>query len=180
MDVTFSPTTPCELTEEFIMLYTTAFPPEERRDWEKTADVRRFMLDNHSEFNIIMIRTDNCFAGFITYWDFNDFIYIEHFAVHENFRKHGIGSKTLSHIISKINRNIILEVEHPNNDESTRRIKFYLRAGFHVNYNIDYIQPPYHECQSSVPLLLMTYGNIFLSGIDDPKIELIKRKVYGI
>ena len=59
--------------DQAIALYTEAFPKIERRPVAQWLDL--WQTRNH--FCIIEILSDDVFAGFISYWDFEDFIYIE-------------------------------------------------------------------------------------------------------
>ncbi len=52
---------------------------------------------------------------------------------------------------------ICLEAELPADDLARRRIGFYKRNGFVVN-GYDYVQPPYEEGKSSIPMKILSYG----------------------
>lgn len=69
-------------------------------------------------------------VGFITYWDFNDFYYVEHFAIDPTLRNGGYGKKTLDYLCKELDRPIVLEVEMPVEEMAKRRINFYQRQGF--------------------------------------------------
>ncbi len=169
-----------EFSQSFLDLYIFSFPDNERREWNSTIDVDSFCRLNQRYFYIMDIFVDDNFAGFVSYWDFDDFIYVEHIAISHLSRNKGIGSSILKFLISKINDNIILEVEPPIDDISIKRIKFYNRIGFSVVNNINYIQPAYSDKRQPIALLIMTHGNIQISDISDHKLRLIKRFVYNI
>ena len=133
-------------------LYNQAFPEIERRP-----------LDYHLEamgkdaFNFEAILLNNSFIGFISWWEFDDVIYIEHFAVDNSLRGGGYGKKILNDFIQEYSKPIILEVEHPQDFMQQRRINFYEREGFILNpYN--YSQPPYNGQDGRfLELLIITY-----------------------
>ena len=163
---------------DFLCLYTTAFPSEERRmDWTDVEIVSSF-IDKKDEFNIIVVTIENRFVGFLSYWNFEKYIYVEHFAVNEQDRGKGIGKDILCHVIDNICGNIILEVELPNNEIARRRVDFYIKERFKLWQNIEYIQPAYSKSQTPVSLLLMTKGDVWLCSNEDEKIVEIKSKVY--
>lgn len=163
----------------FLELYIKAFPSEERRaEWINENDVADFM-SKHKQMNIIIIRSGKEFVGFMSYWNFQDIIYVEHFAILEKYRGNKIGTRMLNYVKEQICNKIILEVELPTNIESEHRIAFYKKNGFHLWDNIEYFQPPYSSGQKSMPMILMTYGMLSLKE-NDAIIGEIKREVYGV
>src|SRR5574344_2161264 len=87
------------LIERVKALYLDSFPPEERRDFNMIIDL---LNDESVPFHMIIAQhDDNHFAAFMTYWDFGNFLYIEHFAVDPKLRGHKIGEQFLSHIITE-------------------------------------------------------------------------------
>lgn len=138
-------------------LLHVSFPENERRD---DCD-QRFNADKENSFHPLLIKEGELPVGILTYWNLDDFIYIEHFAVNPILRGKGIGRKALKEFIIKRQGRlpIVLEVEHPDNDISLRRIQFYERLGF-VLWRNDYMQPPYRMSDKEIPLYLMVYGNL--------------------
>ena len=65
------------LYEYMEQLITAAFPPEEYRPLEEL----RLYTDNKPHFYNNIIFHHDTPVGFITYWDFGKFYYVEHFAV---------------------------------------------------------------------------------------------------
>lgn len=94
--------------------------------------------------------------GFIANWQFNDFNFIEHFAVDSKIRGNGLGTAMLKEYLNKCNKPIFLEVELPEDNMSKRRIKFYKQFGFHLN-DFDYLQPPMQKQHDFLPLKVMSY-----------------------
>lgn len=166
------------LVEELLQ---SAFPKEERRDLEKQ---RRF-TDNNEKFHCNAIYSNNEYVGLITYWDFTDYIYIEHFAISESLRGKGFGQKALSTIKETINKPVILEVEMPTDKNGNidpiamKRIKFYRQSGFEL-HEMEYKQPPYRPDDVWLSMRLMTLGPINLRDNYEQIKESIYREVYEV
>jgi ribosomal protein S18 acetylase RimI-like enzyme len=150
-------------------LYALAFPPTERRSWAGLE----YELNYEKRLYAYALLQDDKFVGFINYWLFDRFCYIEHFAVSPNLRGKHIGSEAMEILRSKTNLPIVLEVEMPNNPNSIRRIKFYERLGYKV-LSHNYAQPPYEGNGFLIPLLIMCDNNHFAS----THFELIKETLY--
>lgn len=112
-------------------------------------------------------------AGFLAVWEFESFIYIEHFAVDPALRNSGTGSAMLKELVKQYQKLICLEVELPEDELTRRRIGFYERNGFVFN-EYPYIQPPISKGKSPVPLRIMTYGE----AITRETFEAIKNVLY--
>lgn len=150
-------------------LMQTAFPLQERRN----ADLQREYTDNKPQFFTNIILEDKTPIGLITYWELDGFHYIEHFAIHEQYRNKGYGQQILGLIQKEIKGMIVLEVEEPTDDITYRRIAFYQRQGF-VLQNAPYQQPPYHKGDKWFPMKLMTLREENFS----LKFEIIKESIY--
>lgn len=137
--------------EDIYNLYVDAFPKAERRTWAALESV----LNNDRKFNMFAIMSDNRFVGFVNYWKFERFFYIEHFAILPQFRNHKYGSEAMKIFMAQLNMPIILEVEMPRNIVASKRIHFYERLGFYVLSNI-YMQPPYDGVSFMIPMLIMS------------------------
>lgn len=70
------------------MLYVGSFPPVERRAF---ANVKVLLEKDNVPFHIIAATEGDELVGFLSYWDFGTFRYIEHFAVDVKKRGNGIG-----------------------------------------------------------------------------------------
>ncbi len=158
-------------------LYVNAFPADERRD----CKALRQIIDANSMIHCLVITDDReKFVGFINYWTFTDFCYIEHFAVEAAMRGSGIGSKALRAFADACGQPLVLEVELPNNDFARRRIAFYRRCGFDVwHRNYIYVQPPYSTDSSPLQMLLMARP---VADMPDRNkvVTTMHREVYGI
>lgn len=133
-------------------LLHTAFPQNERQD----DDRQRWNTDNEEQFHCLLAMDGENPVGLLTYWDFNTFIYIEHLAIDRILRNKGYGNEVL-HTFFKTHapKPIVLEVEHPTDETSNRRIGFYERNGLTL-WKCDYRQPPYRSSDEWFPMYLMT------------------------
>lgn len=139
-------------------LMQAAFPLQERRN----ADLQREYTDNKPHFHTYAILKESEPIGFITLWRLDGFHYIEHFAIHEEYRNKGYGQRVLALITKEIKGMIVLEAEEPTDDITCRRISFYQRQGF-ILQDIPYQQPPYRIGDEWFPMKLMALrGKNFL------------------
>ena len=145
-------------------LYISAFPKDERRPIKSITEL---LQEDYFEF--IPLYTDNEFVGFATLWMFEKFAYLEHFAIRPEKRNGGIGfafikalqensikdSKLIFTLPQKTIKNIVIEVEKPDNEIARKRIGFYERLGFKILDNY-YFQPPYSKENSGLEMKVMT------------------------
>ncbi|MFQ8805769.1 MAG: GNAT family N-acetyltransferase [Alistipes indistinctus] len=61
-------------------------------------------------------------VGFIGYWDFDDYLYIEHYAINSDLRGGGWGSRILEALQKTAGKTIILEIDEVVDEISTRRV----------------------------------------------------------
>lgn len=134
-------------------LYTDAFPAHERRPWD--ALLEKFS-DCSNSFHITGIYSMGRIVGFISWWQMDNFRYVEHFAIHPFNRSAGIGAKAITRFIGH-GSPVVLEVEPADTGTmASRRIDFYSRCGFKPHPRFPYIQPPYAPGLPAIPLMLMT------------------------
>lgn len=161
---------------EFVQkTYIESFPPEERRH----IALFQHLMDEASDFTVNVLCDDEKRVGFITNWQFNDFIFAEHFAISEEYRNGGYGQKSLDAFLTQLDKPLIIEVELPTEDIAKRRINFYKRAGFKSWSNIPYEQPAYDSKYNPVPMMLMSFGNIDVESNSESIIKQIHAKVYN-
>ena len=150
-------------------LMKASFPKEEYRDLNEL----RSYTDNKTIFYNNIIMDGDKPIGFITFWDFDDFYYAEHFAIDPNLRNGGYGKKVMNALCLNIEKPIVLEVEHPTEEIAERRINFYKRQGFELWEN-DYQQPPYRKGDGFLPMYIMAYGDLS----KDKDYEKVKNRIY--
>ncbi len=153
-------------------LYLSAFPPKERREFD---DLKKQIYDKDCNVNLILVGEK--IAGFVILWNFDQFVFLEHFATEPGLRGLGIGEKTLSEIKRQFQKTVILETELPNDELSQRRIRFYERNGFH-KLNRTYFQPSYGANKPEVELKLMSTNVDLAENQLDNYISVIRGKVY--
>ena len=152
-----------------------SFPKDEYRDYQKQKE-----LFQNPEYQIL-IEKDPEFRkikAFFAAWEFETFIYVEHFAVNpviEKWRRRKQDAKSIERRRRKM---IILEVEPPTEEIAVRRVRFYERNGFFFN-DYPYIQPSMGEGRKETPLFLMSTER----KIDEEEYRMIRNtlytKVYG-
>lgn len=155
-------------------LMHTAFPQEERRD---TLQQREYSDMNPLFCNNIILE-DGKQIGMISYWNMGDFFYIEHFAIDPTLRNGGYGKRVLEAVKEQLQGPIVLEVEEPNDEMSTRRINFYKRLGFTLHEK-PYMQPPYRKGDSGLPMFLMSCGELDMDHDFERVKNVLYKEVYG-
>ena len=159
-------------------LLHSAFPSDERRDDEQ----QRAYTDGNDHFHCLLIRDIEEPIGLLTYWDFKDFVYIEHFAIHKELRNKGYGKQAMQTFLKGMSLPVVLEVEMPliKGDITHRRIAFYRRQGFSLR-RMPYKQPPYRKGDGWLPMKIMSTGPAkqWLP-MAETVCETIYREVYGI
>ncbi len=156
--------------------YENSFPEVERRDFPLLMEI----LSSNERFHVLaLMLQDDQYVGFLTYWDFDSFIYAEHFAIEAEKRCGGIGGHCLSRFLEHVAKPVVLEVEMPTNDFSRRRIGFYERLGFTLDSHY-YTQPPYHDGGESLELQLMTYNYPLTDELFESVKRILYREVYKV
>ncbi|MDD2954109.1 MAG: GNAT family N-acetyltransferase [Parabacteroides sp.] len=168
-----------EMTDPLLDLvektYDSSFPEEERRDFSL---VRRLLAED-SRFEMYALLREGIYVGFITGWQFEGFVYVEHFAIDESARNGGIGAKAMTSFLALHEDPVVLEVEMPADEMSKRRIGFYERLGFVLDHHV-YFQPPYRKGEAFLEMRLMTHGALDLERSFERVKILIHQNVYGV
>lgn len=150
-------------------LMTTSFPNDEYRELNEL----RVFTDTLPQFINNVIFDNDTPIGLISYWNFEGFHYVEHFAIAPSQRNGGYGKRVLQHLCTILDKPIVLEVEMPQEEMAQRRIGFYQRNGFTLWEN-EYYQPPYKAGDSFLPMRLMVHG-----ALDSQKdYEKVKQRIY--
>lgn len=159
---------------EFDSVYTllrSAFPADERRSYEGQLALLgdpRYTAYVTPELHAVL-----------TLWQFDDFAFIEHFAVDERLRNQGFGTSLLQRMLSALTCPVCLEAELPDTPIARRRLNFYRRNGFFVN-EYPYIQPPYSADTHAVPMLLLSTGGHVRAARFDQIRDTLYRHVYHV
>lgn len=140
--------------DRVFQMLEASFPEDEYRTYEE----QKALLDHEAyEVYILKDSDDAPIKAFIAAWEFDSFVFIEHFAVNPEDRNNGVGGGFLREFVCMMGKMVCLEVEPPDNGMASRRIGFYERNNFFLN-KYPYTQPPISAGRNPVPLLIMTYG----------------------
>lgn len=145
-----------------------SFPKDEYRPYEE----QKALLDD-SRYKITVYNDNGIVKGFMALWEFEGFVFLEHFAVHPDFRNEGTGANMLKNLLAESEKTVCLEVEPPENGITKRRIEFYRRNGFYLN-EYPYVQPPISKGKNPVPLYIMTSGK----SVSEDEFNCIKDVLY--
>jgi GNAT superfamily N-acetyltransferase len=154
-------------------LFESAFPDEERPPFGELKN------RNKDKFHFMVATNDDGDEpiGILTYWTFDEFIYIEHFAIDEDLRNQGLGKAVFLNFLSQQKQQVVLEVETPVSEEAEHRIEFYASMGLFSNPQ-HYVQPPYRKGGQEVEMIIMSKYEL-----DDDEFceirNLLYREVYG-
>src|SRR5699024_2039480 len=142
--------------KDFNMIYdlmVKSFPSDEYRSY----DEQKKLLSNSNYSIYVLYNEIQKIKAFIAAWEFDDFVFIEHFVVNPEYRNGGIGAYMLNEFILLLDKFVCLEVEPPETEIARRRINFYSRNNFFIN-EYPYMQPPISKGKKSIPLFIMTSG----------------------
>lgn len=135
--------------DEIWSIMDSSFEENLHRSYEKQKE-----LINIENFKTITYEEENKTLGFLTYWVFDKFRYVEHFAVDKSARGKGIGEKLLEQFMNDKGL-MVLEVEPPHTETDIKRIEYYKKFGFVTN-DYPYLQPPYNSKFGMTELILMS------------------------
>lgn len=151
-------------------LMEESFPSEEYRSY----DEQKALLNNPAYTIYVLNNEHQDIMAFIAVWEFDDFAFIEHFAVNPNYRNGGIGARVLNEMVELLSITVCLEVEPPETEMAKRRIGFYKRNKFFLN-DYPYMQPSISPGKAAIPLLIMTTGGT----VDEATFEQMKDTLYA-
>lgn len=140
------------LFSTFEQLYRISFPEFEQRTFEHqklalTAD--NYFLQCYLE--------NGQFIGFVAYWAFEDYLYIEHYAISDKVRGQGYGTRLLGELVLNTNKTVILEIDPVVDEISEKRLRFYRALGFVENTN-SHVHPPYQDKFDGHALKVLSSG----------------------
>ena len=156
-------------------LLTNSFPVDEYRE---LSELKTY-TDSVSHFFNTIVQYDEQSVGFVSYWNFSDFHYIEHFAIDPTLRNGGYGRKLIDFLKKKLNSPILLEVELPENETAQRRIRFYERQEFKL-WKKKYMQPSYKKGSRPIPMHLMVHGGLSEKSDFEFVKNTLHKEVYGM
>ncbi len=157
--------------EQFYSLMKASFPKSERR----TKAAFRKLCENETRYKIYALFKEDTLYAFLTVWEFEGFVFGDHFAVSPALRGGGIGSKMLTEFKENCTLPFIIEVELPDSDLARRRIGFYERNALAL-CDFDYMLPAMQKGCESVPMKIMAYP----TPLTQKEFEPIKKELYKI
>ena len=153
-------------------LFEEACPEQER------APFSSLRHRDAGKFHFLVAENGDDPVGILTYWTFDDLVYIEHFAIAEVLRNQGLGKATFLNFLSQQTDQVVLEIETPDTEEADHRLEFYQSMGFFRNPQ-PYTQPAYRKGGRTVPMIIMSKYEL-----DDDEFSeiqsLLYREVYGV
>ena len=138
------------LYKSFHDLYSVSFPIFEQRSVEQQAYAFR-----NERYKLLAFTEDDNFLGFISYWEFDTYCYVEHFAVNAEFRGKGYGSSMLRTFLQSTDKVVLLEIDPIIDSISEARLRFYKKCGFYEN-PYPHRHPAYRSKYEPHPLIVLT------------------------
>ncbi len=145
-----------------------SFPRDEIRPYggqKKLLDI--------PEYQLFVAEKEGEVIAFLATWNFDEFVFLEHFAVDASKRNAGVGSQLLQEVIQHFGKMACLEVELPDCEMAVRRIHFYERNGLYYN-DYEYEQPSIATGRYPIPLRIMTSG----SAVTEDEFQRIRDILY--
>lgn len=138
------------LYKAFQTLYACSFPIFEQRT---TAQQKAaFACAN---YHLTACENDATLVGFISYWEFDTYLYVEHFAISTLIRGKGYGCEVLRDFIRSTRKIVLLEIDPVTDSVSAARLRFYRKCGFHEN-PYPHRHPAYRAGYAPHPLIVLT------------------------
>ena len=131
-------------------LYESSFPLHERRT--RAAQEARLSCP---DYHFTLFSEGAQPMGLLLYWEGSGLRYVEHFAVAEDLRGTGVGSRALGAFCGG-GSPVVLEIDPPVDGISRRRREFYLRCGFADN-PYPHVHPPYRAGFAGHPLAVLSF-----------------------
>lgn len=134
-----------------IKIYEESFPKFEQRTLKDQIEVL-----NNKQYHCCVALESNSLIGILFYWKYENYNYIEHFAILSNLRGQKYGSEILKEFC-KNNKNTLLEIDPPIDDISIKRLNFYSNLGFKLQ-KFEHIHPPYRKNYKGHKLKIMNFN----------------------
>lgn len=132
-------------------IYESSFPRCERRS--RVQHERA--VKSEDTFHCKQLVLGETVVGLLFYWELPECLFVEHLAVAEQWRGHGVGSAALKWLQEQ-GKLLILEIEPPQDAPTSRRLEFYRSAGFEL-LPFEHEQLPFHADSPSVFMKLLSW-----------------------
>lgn len=143
--------------ERYMRIYSKSFPIYEQRD-----RMQHEIAFNSRYYKLLCSIENDEIVSFVSFWDFEEFVYIEHLAVNDIYRGKGFGSQMLTQFEKLTQKTIILEIDPITDDLSRNRLTFYQKLGFKLCL-VKHTHPPYKKSYEPHELLVLNTGDNALS-----------------
>lgn len=151
-------------------LYENSFPLAERRKKEDhlraCEDDRFFPLSAWEGHELI---------GFMFFWEWDSYRYLEYLAVNPELRGHGFGSQMIRYL-RDTQHTIILEIDPLVNELSVRRLQFYERAGYTLT-PYRFVHLPYRIEAQAQELLILSYPKMITKEQHNDFLRFVNKEV---
>lgn len=161
--------------EAFYQVILNNFPTKEIKSYDYMKET--FI---NGKYKVLTLKNADKIIGIMSYYDGGDFTFIDYFAIDGAHKGQGFGSMMLTHFLKTAQKKVILEVEHPDNTQSQRRIAFYQRNGLVLNDQYDYFVPPVRNLKQRLYFHLMSYPKALEAKQFENYYPQILQLVYGI
>lgn len=161
--------------DRFYQILSNNFPTKEIKEYNYMKDTFHAGL-----YQVLTLKDNDQIVGIMSFYQYDDFRFIDYFAIDGSLKGKGMGSKMLQYFINLDDKMVILEVEHPEDEQSKRRIAFYQRNGLYLNDRFEYFVPPVRNLKHRLYFHLMS-SKRKINNIEFEKYyPLILKMVYGI
>ena len=161
--------------DRFYQILSNNFPTKEIKEYNYMKDTFHAGL-----YQVLTLKDNDQIVGIMSFYQHDDFRFIDYFAIDGSLKGKGMGSKMLQYFINLDDKMVILEVEHPEDEQSKRRIAFYQRNGLYLNDQFEYFVPPVRNLKHRLYFHLMS-SKRKINNIEFEKYyPQILKMVYGI
>lgn len=161
--------------DRFYQILSNNFPTKEIKEYNYMKDTFHAGL-----YQVLTLKDNDQIVGIMSFYQHDDFRFIDYFAIDGSLKGRGMGSKMLQYFINLDDKMVILEVEHPEDEQSKRRIAFYQRNGLYLNDQFEYFVPPVRNLKHRLYFHLMS-SKRKINNIEFEKYyPQILKMVYGI
>lgn len=161
--------------DRFYQILSNNFPTKEIKEYNYMKDTFYAGF-----YQVLTLKDNDQIVGIMSFYQHDDFRFIDYFAIDGSLKGKGMGSKMLQYFINLDDKMVILEVEHPEDEQSKRRIAFYQRNGLYLNDQFEYFVPPVRNLKHRLYFHLMS-SKRKINNIEFEKYyPQILKMVYGI
>lgn len=161
--------------DRFYQILSNNFPTKEIKEYNYMKDTFHAGL-----YQVLTLKDNDQIVGIMSFYQHDNFRFIDYFAIDGSLKGKGMGSEMLRYFINLDDKMVILEVEHPEDEQSKRRIAFYQRNGLYLNDQFEYFVPPVRNLKHRLYFHLMS-SKRKINNIEFEKYyPQILKMVYGI